>query len=208
MEAQIASNDAVTRAFKSWLEPGVAPGLQRVAAELLGTAEGEERLPWDPPLVERVERILMALDEPCRCDLVALESLANAREVRRGLRLENALQDTLRGLVDQIQLAFIFGSTARQRQREDSDIDLLIIGQVRLKDLSTPLRDAERRLGRRVTPALYTPAAFQEKYQSGDPFLTDVYRREKIPVLPLGMSRKDLDDELRAMVAERVAATG
>jgi len=73
----------------------------------------------------------------------------------------------------------VFGSTARQRQTEDSDIDLLIIGGVRLKDLSTPLREAERILGRRITPALYPRVAFLEKYQGGDPFLIDVYRRRR-----------------------------
>jgi predicted nucleotidyltransferase len=158
--------------------------------------------------VEKIEQILMNLSHPCPHALGALEALAQAREVRRGLRLENVLREALRPLADRIEMAFVFGSTARKRQTEESDIDLLVIGNVTLKDLSTPLRIAEETLGRRIGPALYTRDSFRQKFQSGDPFLADVYRREKMAVMPPGASRKDLEDELRAVVAERLASTG
>jgi hypothetical protein len=56
---------------------------------------------------------------------------------------------------------------------------------------------------------MYTRDSFRQKYQSGDPFLLDMYRREKIPVIGPApdSSRKALDNELRAMVAERLAST-
>ncbi len=141
--------------------------------------------------------------------LESLEAIATAREVRRGLRLENVLRDSLRPVADSIELAFVFGSTARNRQTQESDIDLLIIGEATLKTLSGPLRQAENVLGRRVSPAIYTRDSFRERYQRGDPFLLDVYRREKIPVIQKSgeNSRKEVEDELRTMVAERVAST-
>jgi predicted nucleotidyltransferase len=169
----------------------------------------DERLEWDHQVVEKVESILIHLEHPCPDALDSLQSLAAAREIRRGLRLERVLRDSLEPLGDQIELAFVFGSTARNRQTEDSDVDLLVIGEVGLKGLSGPLREAEAALGRRINPAIYTPEAFREKYQSGDPFLLDVYRREKIPVIGPAedSAHGGLDDELRAMVAERVATT-
>jgi predicted nucleotidyltransferase len=208
LEGQIGRNDAVTEAFQGWLDAEQVSGLQRTAALAIARAEEEDRLPWDPPLVARVERLLMALEDPCPCALAALEALATIREVRRGLRFESVLWEAMKPLADRVELAFVFGSTARRRQSEGSDIDLLMIGDVRLKDLSVPLRDAERTLGRRISPALYTRAAFRERYQTGDPFLIDVCRREKIPVIPSGASRQELDDELRAMVAERLDPAG
>jgi predicted nucleotidyltransferase len=125
------------------------------------------------------------------------------------LKLEGVLRETLKPLRDRVWLAFVFGSTARRRQGPQSDIDLMVIGDVTLKDLSTPLRDAERTLGRRINPALYSREAFRERYQAGDPFLTDVYRREKIAIIP-GQSptaEKDLENELGGVVA-RVLASG
>ena len=169
----------------------------------------DETLAWDRDVVAKLEQMLMNLEEPCPSALDSLEALATAREIRRGLRLERVLRDSLEPVRDRIELAFVFGSTARSRQTEDSDIDLLIIGDVSLKGLSGPLREAEAALGRRINPAIYTREAFREKYQAGDPFLVDVYRREKIPVIgPEGdPPHGGLDDELRAMVAERVAST-
>jgi predicted nucleotidyltransferase len=141
--------------------------------------------------------------------LESLEAIATAREVRHGLRLENVLRDSLRPLADSIELAFVFGSTARNRQMQDSDIDLFILGEATLKSLSGPLRQAEKLLGRRVNPAIYTRDSFRERYQRGDPFLLDVCRREKLPVIQKSgeRSQKEFEDELRAMVAERVAST-
>jgi len=71
------------------------------------------------------------------------------------------------------------------------------------------LRHAENILGRRINPVIHTRESFRIKYAAGDPFLLDVYRREKIPVLlPSGRtSTEDFEDELRTMATERMAAS-
>lgn len=206
---QIGSNAEVADAIKSWLDAKGVSLLQHIAAQALAQAMSEEVIPWDHQLIERIELILLGLAAPCAHALASLEALANARESRRGLRLETVLRDALKPLIDRIEIAFVFGSTARNRQIEDSDIDLMVIGEVKLKDLSTLLRGAERTLGRRISPVIYTRATFEQRYQNGDPFLMDVYRREKIPLFVSGdcPSQGDLDNELRAMVAERLAST-
>lgn len=207
LAGQIGEKADLTDLFKTWLSTTGLPKLQQIAAQALTTAMVEERLQWDHQVVEKIEGILINLERPCSHALERLGKLATAREVRRGLRLENVLRDSLRPVADAIELAFVFGSTARNRQTDQSDVDLLVIGSVTLKGLSGPLGEAERVLGRRVNPAIYTQEVFRTKYQAGDPFLLDVYRREKIPIVqPEGDSpRADLDDELRAMVAEHVA---
>ncbi|NLX96375.1 MAG: NACHT domain-containing protein [Rhodopirellula sp.] len=206
LAARLADNSVLLAALKSWLQSPPSARLQRVAAELLATAMADERLDWDHEVMERAENVLMGLEDPCPCALDSLQSVATAREVRRGLRLENVLRDALRPLGDSIELAFVFGSTARNRQTQESDIDLLIIGGATLKSLSGSLRQAENVLGRRISPAIYTRDSFRERCQRGDPFLLDVCRREKIPVIQSGgkSSQKEFEDELRAMVAERM----
>lgn len=207
LSAQIGRNRNIRSAFEKWLDSPEDSQLRRVAAQTMAHWMTDEPSAWDHELIEKIENILMNLDDPCPHALDSLESIATTREVQRGLRLENVLRDLLKRVPRPIELAFVFGSTARKRQTQDSDIDLMVIGDVSLKELSTSLRQAEKTLGRRINPALYSRGDVQRKYQSGDPFLTDVYRREKIPVSPAGFSRKDLDNELRAMVTERVAET-
>ncbi|MCH7725824.1 MAG: nucleotidyltransferase domain-containing protein [Planctomycetes bacterium] len=209
LEPLIGTDNAITEAFRLWLDVPGLPKLQQVAAQSLATAIAADRIPWDHQAVEKIEHVLMSLDEPCQHALTSLEELATAREVRSCLRVETVLRDSLQSIVEHIELAFIFGSTARNRQIIDSDIDLFILGEATLKDLSTGLRTAEKTLGRRINPVIYSRESFCQKYQAGDPFLLDVYRREKIPVIQSmdKSSKRDLDDELRAMVAERVAET-
>ncbi len=207
LQRQIGKAPAISETFKSWLDATDPPRLQLVAAESLANAMADERMEWDHAILETIGSVLMGMKHPVPDALQALRELAAARETRHGLRLESVLRDSLLPLADQIDMAFVFGSTARNRQNEDSDIDLLVMGSVNLKDMSGPLREAERILGRRINPVIYTRDSFRQKFQAGDPFLLDVYRREKIPVIEpeRDSSRKDLDDELRAMVAERVA---
>jgi predicted nucleotidyltransferase len=207
LAAQIGRNTAITSAFEAWLDMPGGSKLRRVAAQAMAHWVVDHPLAWDHGLVEKIEHILMSLADPCPHALDALQSIVTAREVQRGLRLEHVLHDALRRASGRVELAFVFGSTARKRQAQDSDIDLMVIGDVSLKELATPLRQAEKSLGRRINPVLHSRGDVQRKYQSGDPFVMDVYRREKIPIWPAGISRKGLDDELRTMVAERVAET-
>ena len=203
---QIGKNLEISAIFTQWLDSSASCGLRRVAAQSLAEAFATGQIPWNHRVVEMIEHVLINLEEPCPHALDAIEALATAREVRRGLRLEQVVRDALAPLAERIKIAFVFGSIARSRQGADSDIDLLIIGSVGLADVSTPLRNAERVLGRRINPAIYPHHLFVQKFQTGDPFLLDVYRNEKIPVLGRGLTQKDLDDELRAMVAERLAS--
>jgi predicted nucleotidyltransferase len=209
LRSQMATAPILFETLKSWLESPEVPRLQRVAGEMLATAMAEETLDWDYEVIERAGTLLMGLEDASPRALDSLEAIATAREVRHGLRLENVLRDSLRPVADSIELAFVFGSTARSRQTQESDIDLLIIGEATLKSLSGPLRQAENMLGRRVSPVIYTRDAFRQRYRRGDPFLLDVCRREKIPVIQKsgGTSPREFEDELRGMVAEQLGST-
>jgi transcriptional regulator with XRE-family HTH domain/predicted nucleotidyltransferase len=209
LEQEAVDNPVLVATLKSWLQSSADKRVAGIAAQLLARATADEKIDWDDQVVEKAENLLMGLEDPCPCALQSLASLATARAVRRGLRLEAVLRDSLQPVADAIDLALVFGSTARNRQTQQSDIDLLIIGEATLKMLSGPLHRAETVLGRRVSPAIYTRDWFRDRYQRGDPFLLDICRREKVPVLQKNgnNSLKDVEDELRTMVAERVAAT-
>jgi predicted nucleotidyltransferase len=80
---------------------------------------------------------------------------------------------------DRVQLAFVYGSVARNREHAMSDVDLMVIGDAGLADLSPALRKAEQSLGREVNATAYSPEEFREKVRSRDHFLTTILRGRK-----------------------------
>jgi predicted nucleotidyltransferase len=154
-------------------------------------------MPWRVDLVKKVERYLMAVPRPCLHALNALESLLWTKEMRGGVRLDSVLLDLLKNFEGKIDISFIYGSTAKLAQKSDSDIDLLVVGEVRLKDLSLALSEAEQVVGRPINLVIYTKEKFLEKRNERDPFLMQVLKGEKIV---LGGS----DHELRALASKPV----
>jgi predicted nucleotidyltransferase len=199
LEGLLGGDEEVQECFLECLQPTCPPQVQRFAAQALAEAAADGKVPWVSEILTQIETLLLAVPNPCPHALDALERLVEARELRACLRLEGILRDALRSLDPHIAIAFVYGSVARGKQGHDSDIDLMIIGNVRLKELSGALRGAERVLGRRISPVLYTPMSFRKKYQAGDPFLTHVLRNDRIFI-------KGGDDELGELVAERVSA--
>jgi DNA-binding transcriptional ArsR family regulator len=90
------------------------------------------------------------------------------------------IREVLSHFVKRIDWAFVYGSVARAEDLASSDVDLMIIGQVGLADLSPALRRAEERLGRQVNPTLYTREEFATKLQAGHHFLKAVLAGEKL----------------------------
>jgi predicted nucleotidyltransferase len=93
------------------------------------------------------------------------------------------LREVLSRFAKGIDWAFVYGSLARAEELASSDVDLMIIGQVGLADLTPALRRAEGRLGRPVNPTLYTREEFATKLQAGHHFLKAVLDGEKLFIL-------------------------
>jgi predicted nucleotidyltransferase len=176
----IGSDTRYERCLLGLLDQPPDARLRRVAAEVLAERLAEGRMPWDRELVSRVETVLMDLSPPCPCALSALEQLVGAREMYGTLRLEGVLAEALQASGGRIELAFVFGSTARLGQNTDSDIDLFVVGEVGLRQLAAPLDRARSIVGRQINPVVYDRETLRATYHAGNPFLQDVLRREKI----------------------------
>ena len=199
LEAALGQQEEVVEALTECLREGNSPKLRRVAAQIFANALAEEEVGWSQKLIEPTEHILMTLEQPCPCALRALRKLADARETRAALRVDRVIRENLAPFEPDILLALVFGSVPQNRQTSGSDIDLLIVGDVSLKEVSQPLDLAEQTLGRPVNPVIYSAADFRQRYRSGNPFVLDIVRKPKLFI-------KGDEDELRAMVAERMAA--
>lgn len=95
------------------------------------------------------------------------------------------LADVLRACLSAVQrsidVAFIYGSVAKGTDTARSDVDLLIISQdVSYADVAAELSDAETRLGRKVSPTLYTPQELRRKLKRGNAFLRKVLEQPKV----------------------------
>jgi len=196
IEEALEKDPSVSESLLSCLDESATPAVQRVSAQLVAEALANGRLTWSPEPVAKAEAVRMTVTNPCAHAWRALGQLVDAKEIHGGLRLERVLGAALESFENRISMAFIFGSVARREQHRDSDIDLLILGDVRLKELVGKLHTAEQGLGHVINPVLYTPTSFKEKYTAGDPFLLEVVRNEKIFL-------KGDTDELRELVAER-----
>jgi uncharacterized protein len=79
-----------------------------------------------------------------------------------------------------IEWAFIYGSYAKGEENADSDVDLLIIGDVDMNRLDSSLGKLEKSLGREINYILYSLKEFKAKREVKDGFLMDVLRAKKI----------------------------
>ncbi len=195
LKQAIGHDDKVNDLMIDLLDERDHPMLARIANQAVAEALAEGRMSWDAKLVNKVEGYLIAVPNPCPHALEDLENLLRTKEMRGGLRLNTVLQDFLEKHDELIHLSFIFGLTARLTQNANSDIDLFIVGDVRLKDLSLTLAEAEQVLGRPINPVIYTKGTFLKKLHERDPFLLQVLNGEKIV---LG----GFDDELRAVASK------
>lgn len=94
--------------------------------------------------------------------------------------LADVLKEALAPLAARIRVAFIYGSVAASEERASSDIDLMIIGDVRLAEVAAALRGIESRLGRAINPSLYTAREFATKLRQRNHFLRNVVAGRKL----------------------------
>lgn len=107
-------------------------------------------------------------------------------DLRSILIKTEGLGDLLRGRLvptGQVDLALVYGSTAKGEERADSDIDLLIVGTPNLTELESALDDLEGRIGRPINYVLYSPTEWESKLAERDPFLTRVMAGERIVIV-------------------------
>lgn len=106
----------------------------------------------------------------------------------RGLLLKTAglvdvLREALEPLAGQVRLAFVYGSMASGEERSDSDVDLMVVGDVSPAALAVPLRGARESLGREVNSTVYSQAEFVRKRKERDSFLARVMAKPRLLVV-------------------------
>ena len=82
--------------------------------------------------------------------------------------------------INGIRIAFVYGSFAKGDERQDSDIDLLLIGDdINDDDLIGTISDLEKELFREVNYTVYTESEYEKEKNKKDSFVSEVIKGKK-----------------------------
>ncbi|AEB09404.1 nucleotidyltransferase domain-containing protein [Desulfobacca acetoxidans] len=82
-----------------------------------------------------------------------------------------------------VELAFIFGSLASNKERAASDVDLMVIGAVGLRTLSGWLAEVSDQIGREINPHTLTAEEFRRRKKKSNHFLSNVLESPKLFII-------------------------
>jgi predicted nucleotidyltransferase len=95
-----------------------------------------------------------------------------------------------------IKIAFIYGSYARGEESLLSDIDLMVIGDISSKELSSILSKPKKELMREINYVVFSLNEFINKVMQKDHFINSVLKDKKIYII-------GSEDELKGLIKSR-----
>ncbi len=103
-------------------------------------------------------------------------------EIRKLVLKTSGLVEIFKKVLDRegIRLAFVFGSLASNKAKAASDVDLMVIGAVGLRRLSSWLAGASDKIGREINPHTMSVEEFRRRRQTEDHFLATVLKSPKL----------------------------
>jgi uncharacterized protein len=100
---------------------------------------------------------------------------------------------------ERIRAAFVFGSVAKGQEKARSDVDLMVIGAIGLRQVTKSLSGVAEQIGREINAHVLTPGEFAKRIRESDHFLTSVLSEPRLFVI-------GSEDELATKGRERLAA--
>ncbi len=92
----------------------------------------------------------------------------------------SAFADALQSLAKRIRVAFVYGSAAKGTLQAESDLDLMVIGNVRFSTVVKACRPAAKKLRREVNVTVYPVSEFSTKLSDGHHFIKSVMVDPKV----------------------------
>lgn len=115
-------------------------------------------------------------------------------DIRNLVLKTDGLVEALRTALESadIPLAFVFGSFAAGAAQPESDIDLIVIGAISLRQLGKLLSGVAARVGREINPHVFSVEEFARRKKARDHFISTVMAAPKLFV-------RGTEDELATM---------
>ena len=99
--------------------------------------------------------------------------------LRKTSGMSTVIAEALQPVSKLIQYALIFGSIARGQQTVDSDIDVLILGDLSFADAVEALHPAQAVVQREINPVVYRTDDFTARVASGNTWALEVVEKPK-----------------------------
>lgn len=81
-----------------------------------------------------------------------------------------------------IEFAFIFGSMAAGTAGAESDVDLLVVGELGLRETVRRLHGVPDQIGREINPVVWTEDEYLRRLHEDDHFLAEVLKGPRITI--------------------------
>jgi len=120
--------------------------------------------------------------------------------ITKTVGIHDAIRSALVSLGAEIQIAFVYGSVARQKERANSDVDLMVLGNAPFSDVVSALGPAQRVLGREINPTVFPVSEFRSKLAAGNHFLRSVLKEKRLFVL-------GTENELAKLASKQLAGS-
>lgn len=95
----------------------------------------------------------------------------------------DVLRAALDPLIKRISVVLIYGSLARGSAGNESDLDLLIVGEVRFEEIVNALHPVQDRLRREINPLVMSSREFRRRLSQGDHLIREIMKSPFIPIL-------------------------
>jgi len=82
-----------------------------------------------------------------------------------------------------IEFAFVFGSMADGTATADSDVDLLVVGDIGFRETTRRLQGVGEKIGREVNPIVWKLKEYMTRLQEGEHFLTTLLKGPRLELI-------------------------
>ena len=103
--------------------------------------------------------------------------------LRKTSGVVDILAEALAPIEDKIDLAFIFGSVAKGKETEGSDIDVLIVGDVTFTDVVGAFYQSQDALGREINPKIYSAGEWAGLLSNKEAFVGNIMESPKLYII-------------------------
>jgi len=82
-----------------------------------------------------------------------------------------------------VKTSFIYGSYAKGSEKEDSNINLMVIGQVNITELNDVVMGLEEKMKREIDYLAFDEQEYRKRKDAKDPFIREIVKGKKIFLL-------------------------
>lgn len=97
--------------------------------------------------------------------------------------LAEVLANALMPFSNQIRVAFVFGSVGRGTENIGSDIDVLIIGEIRFAQVISAFYPVQEMVGREINPKVFQQEEWKTLVIKKDPFVQEILKSPKLFII-------------------------